>query len=92
MFLQYRDVYREIIANIIKENKDKYIKEKVIIKINIIVNRRKFKDIQDTINKPIETEWLDVKDNINIISVSYFTVIISFLLWIRTRRKGLCVS
>jgi len=90
LFLQYRDVYREIIANIIKENKDKYIKEKVIIKINIIVNGRKFKDIQDTINKPIETEWLGVKNNI--ISVSYFTVIISFLLWIRTRRKGLCVS
>lgn len=64
--IPYKDIYREIVANVIKENIDKYNREKVMIKINIIVNGIKFKHIQDIVTESIETEWLDVKDDIGI--------------------------
>jgi hypothetical protein len=64
--IPYKDINREIIAYIIKKNKGTYNQEKIMIKINIIINGKKFKDIQASIDDPIETEWLDVKDDIGI--------------------------
>jgi len=66
--IPYKDINREIIDPIIKKNIGIYNQEKIMIKINIIINGRKFKYIQVSIDEPMETEWLDVKDDIGIFS------------------------